>query len=522
VLTFRKVEETAMRISSFVAVGLATLVAAQSRPAKACGGCFVQPTTVSSAADSLVSGHRMAFAMSENRTVLWDQIQFTGSPSEFGWVLPIKPGAYIEESTDAWFEALETVTKVRVASPQVTCPPPAMGAFPSGSGRGCGCSSDESATVAPSSAGGGFIQPTPPPVTVVHQGTVGPFETVTLHSTDGSKLRQWLTDHGYAVPGEIELVIDAYVSEGADFIALRLIPGKGVNEMTPVRVVTPSGDPILPLRMVAAGTGSFVDIVLYVIGEGRYGLADLTESTVNLSLLNFDFAKDASNYPKLRDDALAEKNGFGYVTAFATPQAFSTTYVDGNGSPVTFSDTNSNQYTDLTSLYFGQASVNDGRPGGASGGACPQSVVMRLGSNLLVGPHPGDAGVAPSARDGGVRSDAGKTITGPIYSDYSCAGHDDIAAAVTGMRPDRVWLARLEMNLPREALIMDCNVGLASSQTGISSQLKATKATNLPCPGGVLTGGVAASFANSTSTCIWAIGSLFAVVVARRHRRTKH
>jgi hypothetical protein len=238
-------------------------------------------------------------------------------------------------------------------------------------------------------------------------------------------------------------------------------------------------------------------------------------------LLNFDFTKDASNYPKLRDDALAENNGFGYVTAFATSQAFSTPYLDGNGSQLTFSDTNSNQYTDLTSLYFGQANLNDRRPppASATGRVCPESVVARLGSNLLVGPNPGDAGVAPSAGDGGVRPDAGKTITGPISADYSCNGYDDIAAAVTGMHPDRVWLARLEMNLPREALIMDCNVNLASSQANVSSQLKATKGTNLPCPGGLITGGVAESFANSTSTCAWAIGSLFAVVVARRHRR---
>jgi len=72
------------------------------------------------------------------------------------------------------------------------------------------------------------------------------------------------------------------------------------------------------------------------------------------------------------------------------------------------------------------------------------------------------------------------------------------------------------MNLPREALMMDCNVGLASSQNGVSSQLKANKATNVPCAGGTITGGVAQSFANSTATSVWAIGSLLAIVVARR------
>jgi len=123
-----------MRFSSFVCVGLAFATAAYSGRAGACGGCFA-PVVVSSSADTLVTGHRMAFAISASRTVLWDQIKFSGSPEEFGWVLPVRPKAYIEESTDAWFEALETVTKVQVASPQITCPPPS-GGFPS-SGSGC-------------------------------------------------------------------------------------------------------------------------------------------------------------------------------------------------------------------------------------------------------------------------------------------------------------------------------------------------------------------------------------------------
>jgi hypothetical protein len=132
-------------------------------------------------------------------------------------------------------------------------------------------------------------------------------------------------------------------------------------------------------------------------------------------------------------------------------------------------------------------------------------VRTRLGSNEIV-----------------ALSDAGSTpgkIVGPIFPDYVCNDHDDIAAAVVGMRPGRVWVSRLEMNLPREALIMDCNVGLASAQGNVSRQLKANQATNLPCAGGLITGGVAASFANSAATCVWAIASLCAVVVARRHRR---
>src|SRR5262245_47304937 len=101
-----------MRTTEILLGGLVAAWLAVVPDARACGGCF-QPPTV----DSVVSGHRMAFAVSGNRTVLWDQIQYTGNPGEFGWVLPVAPGATIELSNDAWFEALETATTTKVSAP---------------------------------------------------------------------------------------------------------------------------------------------------------------------------------------------------------------------------------------------------------------------------------------------------------------------------------------------------------------------------------------------------------------------
>src|SRR5882672_3176272 len=149
--------------------------------ANACGGCF-QPPTV----DSVVSGHRMAFAVSDNRTVLWDQIQYAGNPIDFGWVLPVAPGATIELSNDAWFEALEGATSARVTAPALKCV--------SGSGSGCFRSSDGSSSGGISSepgfGNGGVV--------VFHQESLGPYETVTLRATDSGALRTWLESHGFS------------------------------------------------------------------------------------------------------------------------------------------------------------------------------------------------------------------------------------------------------------------------------------------------------------------------------------
>src|SRR5262245_52607949 len=84
-----------------------------SRPAAACGGC-VPPPPGPVTQTTVVTGHRMAFAVSSERTVLWDQIKYDGAPEDFSWVLPVRPGSTIEAASDAWFEALDGFTNNRV------------------------------------------------------------------------------------------------------------------------------------------------------------------------------------------------------------------------------------------------------------------------------------------------------------------------------------------------------------------------------------------------------------------------
>ena len=101
------------------------------RPAAACGGCFGPP-----AQPTLVTGHRMAFAISETQTVLWDQFQYQGDPADFSWVLPVRPGAYVEVAEDAWLASLDTFTSPVVVPPQLNCA--------SSNGGGCSCGANES------------------------------------------------------------------------------------------------------------------------------------------------------------------------------------------------------------------------------------------------------------------------------------------------------------------------------------------------------------------------------------------
>lgn len=406
--------------------------------ADACGGCFGPPTSLTT-----VTGHRMAFAVSDERTVLWDQFEYSGSPEDFSWVLPVLPGAYLEASTDAWFEALETVTQTRVVAPPLNC---------ARSGGGC-VGFAGSAEASASDSGRAFDGND---VKVLHRGTVGPYETVTLRSTDAAALTNWLTGNGYFVPPDIQPTIDAYVSEGTDFVALRLQPGLGVQQMTPVRVVTPGGEYLLPLRMVAAGVAESVEIVLYVIGEQRYAMPDLHEVSLDASALEWSFADNTSNYTQLRRQALAKNLGFSYLPTFSFLRAFAGGLPAPSGGTAFYGTTNGRQFVDsLPELYFAQAHEND-----AKGTVQCPDVTSLFSKNELVAEMPTEGAL--------------------LASRFRCGDYTDVEAAVIGMHPDKVWLTRLELDLPKEALSMDCTVVPAESQTNVSNLVQALKAKDRP------------------------------------------
>lgn len=89
--------------------------------------------------------------------------------------------------------------------------------------------------------------------------------------------------------------------------------------MTPVRVESPGGGVTLLLRMVAAGSGARVDLVLYVIGEGRYQPRDFETAAIVPSLVTWDFREDRTDVGRLRQ--VAFERGDTWLTSFARRRA---------------------------------------------------------------------------------------------------------------------------------------------------------------------------------------------------------
>lgn len=291
-------------LAAALAAGTASVTALllYPREAAACGGCFAPDETV-----TVVDSHRMVVSLNLSRTILWDQIQYSGDPADFAWVLPIPtPEADVDVADNQFFEELETWTQVRVSAPQLPpldCPPP-----PWDQGAG-----GLDATAAASDAGAGPDSG----VDVYAEETVGPYETVIIGSEDPLALYTWLNDHGYSVPLSTLPVIEHYVDDGHKFLALRLAPEEGVDKMQPVRVSYPGYMASFPLKMVTVGAYGQLDMTMWVIAEQRYGVHNYGTVRIDPNALVWDFAAGRSNYGDLFRDAIEEAGGAAWVAEYA-------------------------------------------------------------------------------------------------------------------------------------------------------------------------------------------------------------
>jgi uncharacterized protein DUF2330 len=245
------------------------------RVAHACGGCFSPPEN-----PTVVTDHRMVLTVARDQTTLYDQIRYQGDPKAFAWVLPIAGVAKVGLSSNVLFQSLDQFTQTQII-------PPSRGGANGGAGGSSGASSSGSSG---SSDG----------VTVLKAEQVGPYETVQLRSTDPNALTTWLAKNGFQISDDIKPVIQTYVGQSLDFLALKLVPGAGIREMRPIRVTTAGASPVLPLRMVAAGAGATLGMTLWIVAEGRYEPQNFPWFRIDDSMLVWDQARNESNYKTLR------------------------------------------------------------------------------------------------------------------------------------------------------------------------------------------------------------------------------
>jgi hypothetical protein len=421
-----------------ISVAMSALELAVERDAAACGGCFHPPPPPGQTASD-ITDERMLLAVSTTQSTLYDQIAYSGSPSSFAWVLPIHGTVDVGLSADVLFDSMDVLTQTQINAPYVNCPQP------SGCGGGAGCGSSNT----PSSASfGDQGAAAPPPVTVTKQENVGPYDTVQLHATDASALNAWLMQNGFDIPAAVTPVIDAYVTEGFDFLAMKLLPNQGVQSMRPVRVTTPGASLSLPLRMASIGTGATVGITIWIVSDGRYEPQNFPFFHIDDSALVWDFKTSSSNYTALRAQNEAQLKNAGWEIESS---------ISLNEQSITSLILNGGQY------YNGYGGVSQSVP------SDPSIDYLPIGD-----PDAGAGGEGGALEDG--------APAGGGYESAEQVRTDDINALFVGLTGPSVRVTRIRSDIAHAAMTSDLVFQASADQSEISNVRTATQSVNVTCP----------------------------------------
>jgi hypothetical protein len=406
---------------SRLVLGVAAAVSAVSfagqRQASACGGCFHPPTqTVTDITDE-----RMLLSVSATQSTLYDQIEYSGTPSSFAWVLPIHGTVTVGLSADVLFASIDTLTATQINPPPQNCPAP-------------NCAS--TAPVAFAGGGASKSDADAGTVIVLSQANVGPYSTVQLHSTDSSALDSWLVTNGFNIPAAVQPILDAYVKEGFDFLAMKLLPNQGVQAMRPVRVTMAGASVSLPLRMASVGTGAITGITIWVVADGRYEPQNFPFFHIDDSQLVWDWSNNLSNYTTLRvqNEANLKNAGWEIESSIALNQQIIKNVILSGGQ------------------YYGN-------------GLSSSVPVDATQDYLPVG--------APDAGAGA--SDAG-------YETAEQVRDDDVNTLFAGLTGSTVRVTRIRSDIAQTAMTSDFVLQASSDQSELSNVRNITQSVNLTCP----------------------------------------
>lgn len=274
----------------FIGLGIFSRVAA---PAHACGGLFCQNNPVDQNAE------RIIFVQNDDGTIsAIIQIQYTGFDDDFSWILPLPepiPADAVEvpeTATNAFLELELATNPVYIAPPVPECAQIVM-AVPS--------SAEES--------DGG--------VEVFASGEVGPYGFDIVGSEDPDALVSWLKENNYRVTPEMEPLINVYVAEQFVFLAMRLRPNQGVQDIQPVQVTYPSEKPMIPLRLTAVAANPDMAVITWFFAHAQ--VVPNNYAHMEISDDDIVFSAFGNNYRQLMSDTANENNGQAFVTEYAAP-----------------------------------------------------------------------------------------------------------------------------------------------------------------------------------------------------------
>ena len=417
-------------------------------------GSVVGVTSVAGVQDAAATGalsagddhvpleQRVALAIGPTRTTLWTQLRADTMTGGLAIIVPAAPGASVDWTNDAWFEALEAATAPRVLPPSGVVP---------------ACPGDD---------------PPDDPVDVVgelfHVAPLTPLEVLVLDDADA--VAGWAAANGLVVsPG----AYDALAMLGGKFVAARFNALAGEALTPALRISGPGVAPVLPLVLTEA-----IDDLLvtsFVLAEGTATL-DGPETTIDASFLSYDAASSTSNYPLVRSVALDADAWLLEATGRAA-LTDDVTIADG-----------AHMIDSAIGSYFTRAALYDALSFDAP--TCIAMVQQALASNAAVAPSCARADLFVVD---GIDTCTETVQGGEVDPALLRCGNDadDLAVAMSEHVASDTWLSRHAMEIPAASRGAVRTVGVtpASAQqpTFVADELDLSN-----CDGGGGAGGMGA------------------------------
>jgi hypothetical protein len=399
---------------------------------------------------------RVAIAVGPSRTTLWTSLRFKGTGGKMAIVVPAPDGSAIDFSSDAWFEALEVATAPRIF------PPPNDEPFcPGKSGSPNVFQLD------------GLVG---------HAASLAAQEITVLDGAD--KVMEWAGQEGLSISPALAASLQA--TGGAHFVAVRFDAPQGAGVTPTLRLAMPSSAAQLSLALTRAA-GDDLRVTTWVIGLGRADLIGAAEVQIAPSSIAWNAKKSASDYDAKRDDALAD-DPTRFLVEAASHESLSTTIDIASGTATIDS---------VVSTFFERAAAyGDGNFDAASclsaaepalelttpvATSCPQASVGVIDPATSCTEAPGPGQIDPAV-----------LRCGP--------GADDLAVALSNLKPKDVWLTRQSLLIPSAGAGNDWMIGFVAGPTE-SSVIHAGSVDYGECAdAGVPDGGSSASSSSGSSS----------------------
>jgi hypothetical protein len=159
-------------------------------------------------------------------------------------------------------------------------------------------------------------------VTVFASGEAGPYayDVVGTETGNANALIDWLNENNYRITSEMEPLVFVYVREEMVFLAMKLQPEQGVQNIQPVKMTYQSIRPMIPIRLTAVAAIPNMGIYTWIFGRAQaepqnYGSLQVRDEEIEL----VNFFGGSTNYLQLVGDGIDRFGGQAFITEYAQP-----------------------------------------------------------------------------------------------------------------------------------------------------------------------------------------------------------